>query len=169
MATAAKKTAAKKTTANKARPKPQDAIAMLRADHAKVSGLFAEFEQTRSSTKKMALVGTICTELSVHAQVEEEVFYPAVKAALKVKSLIPEAVVEQATMKALIGQIEGVAPDGEMYDARVKVLAEYVKHHVKEEHTEMFPRAKATRLDMAALGAQMAQRKAELMASKAAA
>ncbi len=157
-------TAAKKTAAKKAPSKPQDAIAMLRADHAKVSALFAEFEKARSSTKKMALVGTICTELSVHAQVEEEVFYPAVKAALKDKSLIPEAVVEQATMKALISQIEGVAPDGEMYDAKVKVLAEYVKHHVKEEHTEMFPRAKATRLDMAALGARMAQRKAELMA-----
>ena len=161
MATAAKKTAAKKSP-----PKPQDAIALLRADHAVVSALFAEFDKARSSTKKMALVGTICTELSVHAQVEEEVFYPAVKAALKDKSLIPEAVVEQATMKALISQIEGVAPDGEMYDARVKVLAEYVKHHVKEEHTEMFPRAKATRLDMAALGVQMARRKAELMASK---
>ncbi len=164
MTTAAKKTAAKTTAAKKAPPKFKDAIAMLRADHAKVSGLFAEFEKARSSSKKMALVSTICTELSVHAQVEEEVFYPAVKAALKDKSLIPEAVVEQATMKALISQIEGVAPDGEMYDARVKVLAEYVKHHVKEEHTEMFPRAKATRLDMAALGAQMAQRKAELMA-----
>ena len=162
-------TAAKKTAAKKAPSKPQDAIAMLRADHAKVSALFAEFEKARSSTKKMALVGTICAELSVPAQVEEEVFYPAVKAALKDKSLIPEAVVEQATMKALISQIEGVAPDGEMYDAKVKVLAEYVKHHVKEEHTEMFPRAKSTRLDMAALGAQMAQRKAELMGQKPAA
>ena len=166
MVAATKKPAAKKPATKKSSPKAQDAIAMLRADHAKVSGLFAQFETTRSSAKKMALVATICTELSVHAQVEEEVFYPAVKAALKDKRLIPEAVVEQATMKALIGQIEGVAPDGEVYDARVKVLAEYVKHHVKEEHTEMFPRAKATRLDMAALGAQMAQRKAELMASK---
>ena len=164
MATAAKKTAATISAARKAPPKPQDAIAMLRADHAKVSGLFAEFENARTSSKKMALVSTICTELSVHAQVEEEVFYPAVKAALKDKSLIPEAVVEQATMKALISQVKGGTPDGEMYDARVKVLAEYVKHHVKEEHTEMFPRAEATRLDMAALGAQMAQRKAELMA-----
>ena len=144
---------------------PKDAIAMLKADHKKVSGLFADFEKARAATTKKKLVSTICTELSVHAQVEEELFYPAVKAALKDKELIPEAVVEQATMKALIGQIEGVEPDGEMYDAKVKVLSEYVKHHVKEEHTEMFPKAAKTRLDMVALGAQMAARKSELLAA----
>ena len=144
---------------------PKDAIAMLKADHKKVSGLFADFEKARAATTKKKLVSTICTELSVHAQVEEELFYPAVKAALKDKELIPEAVVEQATMKALIDQIEGVEPDGEMYDAKVKVLSEYVKHHVKEEHTEMFPKAAKTRLDMVALGAQMAARKSELLAA----
>ena len=161
--TPATKTAAKKTATAPAK----DAVTMLRADHKKVSGLFAEFDKARATTKKRALVAQICAELSVHAQVEEEIFYPAVKAALKDRALIPEAVVEQATMKALIGQVEGVEPDGEMYDAKVKVLAEYVKHHVKEEHTEMFPRAKATRLDLRALGAQMAARKAELLATKA--
>lgn len=151
------------TTAKKAAPK--DAIAMLKADHKRVSGLFAEFEKARAATKKKELVHTICTELSVHAQVEEEIFYPAVKAALKDKELIPEAVVEQATMKDLIGQIKGVEPDGEMYDAKVKVLSEYVKHHVKEEHTEMFPKAAQSRLDMIALGAQMAARKSELLSA----
>ena len=145
---------------------PKDAIAMLKADHKKVSTLFAEFEKARTSATKKKLVSTICTELSVHARVEEEVFYPAVKAALKDKELIPEAVVEQATMKDLIRQIKDVEPDGEMYDAKVKVLAEYVKHHVKEEHTEMFPKAAKTRLDMKALGAQMAARKSELLATK---
>lgn len=115
----------------------------------------------------MQLVSKICTELSVHAQVEEEIFYPAVKAALKDKVLIPEAVVEQATMKDLIAQVEGVTPDGEMFDAKVKVLSEYVKHHVKEEHTEMFPKARKTRLDMLSLGSQMAARKAELLAMRA--
>jgi hemerythrin superfamily protein len=160
----AKKAPAK--AANKS-PAAQDAVAMLRADHKKVSGLFADFEKARAAPKKQALVKQICTELAVHAQVEEEIFYPAVKAALKDKSLIPEAVVEQATMKDLIAQIEGVAPDGEMYDAKVKVLSEYVKHHVKEEHTEMFPRAKKTRLDMTELGARMAARKTELLAAKA--
>ena len=150
-------------TAKKAAPK--DAISMLKADHKKVGGLFADFEKARTAATKKKLVSTICTELSVHAQVEEEIFYPAVKAALKDKELIPEAIVEQATMKELIGQIEGVEPGGEMYDAKVKVLAEYVKHHVKEEHTEMFPKAAKTRLDMMALGAQMAARKTELLAA----
>jgi hemerythrin superfamily protein len=150
------------TKAGKAAPK--DAIAMLKADHKKVSALFAEFGKARAPATKLRLVSTICAELSAHAQVEEEMFYPAVKAALKDKEMIPEAVIEQATMKDLISQIDGVSPDGEMYDARVKVLAEYVKHHVKEEHTEMFPKAAKTRLDMVALGAQMAARKSELLA-----
>ena len=145
---------------------PKEAIALLRADHKHVSDLFAEYEKARSAAKKTELVKNICTELTVHAQVEEEIFYPAVKTALKDKELIPEAIVEQATMKELIGQIEGKQPDGEMFDAKVKVLSEYVKHHVKEEHTEMFPKAKATRLDMLALGAQMASRKSELMAQR---
>jgi hemerythrin superfamily protein len=159
---------AKKTPVKAAKKAPaaKDAVAMLRADHKKVSELFADFEKARAAPRKQALVRQICTELAVHAQVEEEIFYPAVKAALKDKSLIPEAVVEQATMKDLIAQIEGVAPDGEMYDAKVKVLSEYVKHHVKEEHTEMFPRAKKTRLDMTELGARMAARKTELLAAK---
>lgn len=163
MATAPKKTTTRKTSA----PKAQDATALLRADHKRVSDLFAEYEKTRSPVRKMALVTKICTELSVHAQVEEEVFYPAVKAALKDKELVPEAIIEQATMKALISQVEGVTPDGEMFDAKIKVLSEYVKHHVKEEHTEMFPKAKASKLDLVELGARLAERKRELMAQRA--
>ena len=146
-----------------AAPKAQDAIAMLRADHKKVSGLFDDFEKSRSVAKKKTIVATICDELTVHAQLEEEIFYPAVKAALKDRELVPEATVEHATVKDLIGQLKGVEPDGEMYDAKVKVLAEYVKHHVKEEQNEMFPRAKKTRVDMTELGARMTARKAELM------
>ena len=80
--------------------------------------------------------------------------------------MIPEAIVEQATMKDLIAQVEGIEPDGEMYDAKIKVLSEYVKDHVKEEHREMFPKAKTTSLDMLALGEQLAARKAELMAER---
>ena len=154
------------TTSAKKPVKPKEAVALLRADHKAVSELFATYEKTRSPAKKMQLVSKICTELSVHAQVEEEIFYPAVKAALKDKVLIPEAVVEQATMKDLMAQVEGVTPDGEMFDAKVKVLSEYVKHHVKEEHTEMFPKAKKTGLDMLDLGARMAARKSELMAMR---
>ncbi len=152
-----------KTATPKAKPAPKDAIALLKADHEAVSQLFAEYEKTHSVSNKKALVAEICTALGVHAQVEEEIFYPAVKAALKDKLLVPEASVEHAGMKDLIAQLEGVEPDGEMYDARVKVLSEYVKHHVKEEQNEMFPKAKASSLDMVELGARLAQRKDELL------
>ena len=150
---------------SKRSPKAPDAIVLLRADHKHVSELFAAYEGTRSLPKKRALVKQICTELSAHAQVEEEIFYPAVKAALKDKELVPEATVEHATLKALISQIEGVEPGDEMFEARVTVLAEYVKHHVKEEQNEMFPKAKTSRLDMAELGSQLAARKQQLLAA----
>ncbi len=127
-----------------------------------VSGLFAEYEKTRSVSKKKTLVSKICSELSVHAQVEEEIFYPAVKAALRDKELVPEATVEHATLKDLISQVEGIEPDGEMFDAKIKVMAEYVKHHVKEEQNEMFPKAKSTKLDMFDLGERILARKEEL-------
>jgi len=137
---------------------------LLRADHKAVSLLFEQYETARSSTKKKALVAQICTELTVHAQIEEEIFYPQVKIALKDDELIPEATVEHATLKDLIAQIEDIEPDGEMYDAKVKVLSEYVKHHVKEEQTQIFPKVKASSLDLYALGDQLSQRKEELLA-----
>jgi hemerythrin superfamily protein len=152
--------------AKSSRPvKAQDAIALLRADHARVSGLFAEYAKARSDSRKKQLASEICTELLVHAQIEEEIFYPAVKLALKDKELVPEARVEHASLKALIAQVEGVEPDGEMFDARIQVLSEYVKHHVKEEQNEIFPKAKASSLDMMELGATLGARKAELLAS----
>ena len=157
-------TARKTTPARKAAAKPQDAIAMLRADHKNVSALFEQFEKSRSPAKKKSLVQQICLELTVHAQIEEEIFYPAVQQALRDKELVPEARVEHASLKALIAQVEGVEPEGEMYDARVKVMSEYVKHHVKEEQNEMFPKVKTSRLDLAALGAQRDARKLELKA-----
>lgn len=157
-------TATKTTTSHKAAAAPKDAIAMLKADHEAVSQLFAEYEKSRSVANKKALVAEICAALTVHAQIEEELFYPAVKSALKDKLLVPEATVEHTSVKDLIAQLEGGQPDGEMYDAKVKVLSEYVKHHVKEEQTEMFPKAKASSLDMVELGALMAARKDELLA-----
>lgn len=159
---AAKRAPAKKAAA----PRQQDAVAILRADHKKVSELFAQYEKARSTNTKFSLVTDICTELSVHAQVEEEIFYPAVKAALKDHELVPEATVEHATLKDLIAQVEGITPDGEMFDAKIKVMSEYVKHHVKEEQTEMFPKAKASRLDMLALGADILARKEVLLAER---
>ena len=146
--------------------KTQDAIVLLRTDHKLVDGLFKEYEDTNSAAKKKQIVAKICTELSIHAQVEEEIFYPAVKKALKDKVLVPEATVEHASLKELIAQIEGKEPDGEMYDAKVKVLSEYVKHHVKEEQNEMFPKAKSSNLDLMKLGEEIGQRKTELMAER---
>ncbi len=157
-------TTPKSTPAEKSKSVSKDAITLLKADHEAVSQLFAEYEKTRSVANKSALVAEICTALSVHAQIEEEIFYPAVKAALKDKLLVPEATVEHAGVKGLIAQLEGVEPDGEMFDAKVKVLSEYVKHHVKEEQNEMFPKVKASSLDMVELGARMAARKDELLA-----
>lgn len=160
-------TPTKTAVAPKATSTPKDAIALLRADHGVVSGLFEDYEKTHSVKTKKSLVAEICTALSVHAQIEEEIFYPAVKAALKDKALVPEARVEHATLKDLIAQIDGIEPDGEIYDAKVKVLSEYVKHHVKEEQNEMFPKVKETSLDLVELGAQMSARKADLIAARA--
>lgn len=159
-------TAQKKSVSTEKAPKAQEATALLKADHKAVDLLFEQYESAKSSTKKKAIVSQICTELTVHAQIEEEIFYPQVKAALKDKELIPEATVEHATLKELIAQIEEGEPDDEMYDAKVKVLSEYVKHHVKEEQNEIFPKAKASKLDMYALGEQLTQRKEELLAQK---
>jgi Hemerythrin HHE cation binding domain len=156
----------KMTTKPSAATKVQDATALLRADHKFVSGLFEDYENASTKTMKRKLVNQICMELSVHAQVEEEIFYPAVKQALKDHEMVPEATVEHATLKSLIAQVEGVEPDGEMYDAKVKVLCEYVEHHVKEEQDEMFPKAKASKLDMMELGEKIATRKKELIAEK---
>ena len=175
MATATRKTTAakatRKTPAKTSRASSsssgQDAIALLRADHKRVSDLYEQYESTRSAAKKKTIVASICLELSVHAQVEEEIFYPAVKAALKDKELVPEAQVEHASLKELIAQVKDKEPDGEMFDAKIKVMSEYTKHHVKEEQNEMFPKAKNTRLDMKELGARIAARKEELMANPA--
>lgn len=158
MATTQKKSAPTTST------KSQEATALLRADHKLVDALFDEYEKARSATKKKALVAQICQELTVHAQIEEEVFYPQVQEALNDHELVPEAIVEHATLKDLIAQIEDAEPDEELYDARVKVLSEYVKHHVKEEQNELFPKVKKTNLDLKEIGDQLAQRKEELTA-----
>ena len=141
-----------------------EATEMLTADHEKVSALFDQFSKARSSAKKIEIVGQICEELTVHAELEEEIFYPAYKQALNDTKLEPEARVEHQTLKDLIAEIEDAEPDSEMYDARVNVLCEYVKHHVEEEQNEMFPKAKASKkLDSFELGAQMSERKKELL------
>ena len=152
--------------ADGASQKTLDAISLLRADHKAVSALFEDYKTASGSAAKQKIVAQICTTLSVHAQVEEEIFYPAFKAALKDQKLVPEAIVEHASLKDLIAQVEDMKPDGEMYDAKIMVMCEYVEHHVKEEQDEMFVKAKSANLDLAKLGMQMAARKEELLAER---
>lgn len=142
--------------------KPIEATTLLRADHRAVNELFKEYESSRSQAKKRTIVSKICKELTIHAQIEEEIFYPQVMSAIKEKDLISEAVVEHETLKYLIAQIIE-AQDDVLFDARVSVLSEYVKHHVKEEHSEIFPAVKESKLDLFVLGEQLFLRKQELM------
>jgi hemerythrin superfamily protein len=159
-------TLVKQSTPKRRASPPRDATALLRADHKQVSDLFADYRKTRSAARKKTIVSRICAELRVHAQIEEEIFYPAVKQVLRDKVLVPEATVEHASLKALIAMIDDVDPIGEVFEAEVKVLSEYVKHHVKEEQDEMFPKVRASRLDLVELGNRMAARKAELQAEQ---
>jgi hemerythrin superfamily protein len=167
MATA-KKTASRAAPAKKAAAaaKP-DAIKLLSTDHAEVKQLFAQYEQLvddeADDEERQALAEQICTMLTVHAAIEEEIFYPAAREALDEQDLLDEAEVEHASAKDLIAQIQEMDPDEELYDAKVKVLGEYIAHHVKEEETEMFPQCKSAKMDLAALGAELAERKEELM------
>lgn len=146
--------------------KATDAISLLTEDHKKVLNLFEDFEKLGDeddSDSKGELVRQICTELTVHAQIEEEIFYPAVRDAIAEGDLLDEAEVEHATAKDLIAQLESMQPGDELYDAKVTVLGEYINHHVKEEQGEMFPKVKKADLDLVALGEELQQRKDELM------
>ena len=123
-------------------------------------------ESGGSEDEKQALAEQICQMLTVHATIEEEMFYPAAREALgEDGDLVDEADIEHASAKELIAQIEGSSPEDDHFDARVKVLGEYIDHHVKEEEGEMFPKAKKGGLDVAALGAELSARKQELIAA----
>lgn len=138
-----------------------DAIALLKADHRAVEELFAKFEKSRSG--KEAIAKKICMELIIHTIIEEEVFYPACKDKIE-DDLLDEAYVEHDGAKMLISEILNGGPDDEFYDAKVKVLSEMIKHHVKEEEQRggMFSQAKSADIDLDELGAQMKARKLEL-------
>jgi hemerythrin superfamily protein len=149
----------------------KDACDLLDADHKAVKKMFKEYEELTgsrarsASQKKKELAQQICHELTVHAQIEEELFYPALREVLKETDLLNEAAVEHQTAKNLIAQIEGMGEPDEMFDAKVKVLGEYIDHHVKEEKNEIFPKARAARkLDLVAMREELETRKEELMA-----
>jgi hypothetical protein len=144
----------------------QDAITLLTEDHKKVKKLFKDFDKAAEAEdiqEKEALVEQICLELMVHTEIEEEIFYPALRAAIDDDDMLNEAEVEHAGAKDLIAQIQKMASSDPMYDAKVTVLGEYIEHHVKEEEAEMFAKAKKAKVDLDALGEQMGERKEELM------
>lgn len=159
------------TTFSKDKPmatKPQtlDAVALLKADHRKVEDLFEKFEKAKSDSVKKTLVEQICTELCVHAAIEEEIFYPACTGEIE-EDLVKEAYVEHDGAKVMISELLESEPGDDFYDAKVKVLSEEIKHHVKEEEMRgegIFAQAREAGLDMDALGEQMSARKAELLA-----
>lgn len=148
--------------------KQPDAVQLLTQDHREVEKLFDEYRQLAEQDdapdeEKAALAQQICTMLQVHTTIEEELFYPAARDAIEEQDLLDEAEVEHASAKDLIAQILGGGPAESLYDARVQVLGEYVKHHVKEEEKELFPKVKKSGMDLAALGTEMAERKQALM------
>lgn len=149
----------------------KDACDLLDADHRAVKKMFKEYEELTQSRargaaqKKVDLAHRICIELTVHAQIEEEIFYPALRQAIKDTDLLDEAEVEHQSAKDLIAQIQGMEEADGMFDAKVKVLGEYVDHHVKEERNEIFAKARSARkLDLVGMRDELEQRKEELMA-----
>jgi len=168
MPTAAKHTSTRRRAARKTRARggKDDALKLLKADHKEVSDLVAKFEKGRlTKDRKVALAKQICLALTVHAQIEEEIFYPAAREAVRSgEDLLDEAEVEHGSIKELVSTIENASPDGDdLFEARVKVLGEYVKHHVKEEEGQLFPKLRKSDLDMEEIGQQLAARKQELM------
>jgi hemerythrin superfamily protein len=143
-----------------------DAIALLKADHRQVETMFEQFEKSRSDQKKADLATNICESLRVHMAIEEEIFYPAFLAATGAEDLHHEAEIEHAGARNLMAQIEDSDPSDDYFDARVKVLSEMIKHHVKEEEQRdgMFAKAKSSDMDMAVVAEQMLARKSQLEA-----
>jgi len=147
-----------------AETRDQDAIALLKADHRAVEELFEKFEKASGYERKRKLAEEICLELSVHAQIEEEIFYPACEGKVD-EDLLKESYVEHDGAKVLIAEIVGGSPDDEFYDAKVKVLSEEIEHHVEEEEKRLeglFAQARKAELDMDALGQELAARKSQL-------
>jgi len=145
-------------------PKQMDAVALLKADHRQVEEWFEQFGKSRSSAKKQQLATNICSALTIHTQIEEEIFYPAFLEATEDKDMHHEAMVEHEGAKRLIAELQGMKPEDDYFDARVTVLSEMIKHHVKEEEQAggMFAEAKKSKMDLKALGEQLSAKKMEL-------
>lgn len=143
----------------------RNAIQLLTADHEKVSKIFDQYKKLKSkgsNEDKQALVQQACNELTVHAQIEEEIFYPAMREMQGAEDLLDEAEVEHMSIKTLVTELELMNPAEELYDAKFTVLAEYVTHHVKEEQRQIFPKAKKSGIDLNQLGEELDHRRQEL-------
>lgn len=156
---------AKSRRSNAKTTAPSDAIALLKNDHREVEAWFDDFENTNSASKKQKLAKQICTALKVHTQIEEEIFYPACREAGVDTQAMDEADIEHEHASMLVDEIEAGSPGDDHYDARVKVLSEMVKHHVKEEEKRegIFSQARQSDLDLVELGRELQERKSELM------
>ena len=144
-----------------------DAVKLLTDDHKQVKGLFQKYSKLidgdADGDERQALAEQICVMLTVHASIEEEIFYPAAREAAVDSGLLDEAEVEHASAKDLIAQIRGMSPDDDLYDAKVTVLGEYIDHHVKDEQNELFPKCVKSSMDLKEIGAELATRKQVLM------
>lgn len=160
-----KRSSPSKTATKKSDAAP-DAIKLLTTDHAEVKAMFKAYQELVTAEaeedERLALATQICDALTVHATVEEEIFYPAAREELEEQDLLDEAEVEHASAKDLIAQIQSMEPSEALYDAKVKVLGEYIEHHVKEEEGELFPKMRKSEADLKALGEEMHARKQEL-------
>ena len=146
--------------------KPQDAIALLKADHRTVEELFEQFEKAKGAGRKQKLALQICKELTIHTILEEEIFYPSIEGKVE-EDLLKESFVEHDAAKVLIAEIEAGEPSDEFYDAKVKVLKEEIEHHVEEEEKPkegLFAQTREADVDLKALGERLAARKEELLA-----
>ena len=155
----------KTNRAESARNQPL-ALEMLSADHRKVERLFSEYERMKEAedASRVSLAQRICTELTIHMQIEEDLFYPWLRENMDDTDMVAEALVEHASAKQLISGIMAAGEADEPYDAKVKVLSEYIKHHVKEEENEIFPEVASEEEELDELGQELAARKAELKA-----
>jgi hemerythrin superfamily protein len=169
--TKAKTAAARKTQTKtqSARSEGMNAIELLKHDHREVEEYFEEYEDLEDDAEKAELSAKICQALKVHAQIEEEIFYPAAREATRDEDLLDEALVEHAGAKRLIEEIESMEVGDDLYDAKIRVLGEQIKHHVKEEEEELFPEAERSDMDLKAVGEELEGRKMELMAGMGAA
>jgi hemerythrin superfamily protein len=140
-----------------------DAITLLKQDHEKVRQMFEEFEKA-DEDRKFELAAEICQALTVHATIEEEIFYPQVRESIEAEDLMFEAEIEHDTVKNLIERVQEGEVDETQLSAMIKVMNEYVNHHVNEEQRRMFPRVKRSELDLEALGKELLARKTELEA-----